>query len=98
MKVLILNFYLIIKCGKDVVTSPNGCDDYIHSHNVNASIEYIENATHFDELPKPKYTTLTISKCMRGVGGDNSWGDPVHKKYEIETGKTYSLRFLIRHI
>ena len=38
---------LIIKCGKDAVTSPNGCDDYIHSHNVNASIEYIENATHF---------------------------------------------------
>ena len=56
----------------------------------------IENATHFDELPKPKFTTLTISKVIRGVGGDNSRGNPVHEKYTIKSGKTYTLRFIIR--
>lgn len=57
----------------------------------------IDNATHFDELPKPKYTTLTISSDIRGVGGDNSWGNPVHEKYEIKGGE-HTLRFIIRKL
>ena len=39
---------LILKCQKDTVTDPNGCDEYLNSHKgINACVIEIENATHF---------------------------------------------------
>ena len=56
----------------------------------------IENATHTDELPKKKYTYITICDKVRGVGGDNSWDDPCHKQYRLKKKGKYTVEFLIK--
>ena len=58
----------------------------------------IENANHLDELPKIKSTFVTINCATRGVGGDNSWLNPVHKEYRIKRAKKYQLKFIIRKV
>ena len=58
----------------------------------------IENATHLDELPKVKYTYVTILCATRGVGGDNSWLSPVHSEYKIKNGQKYQLKFIIKKV
>lgn len=58
----------------------------------------LENATHLDELPKIKYTNVSILCATRGVGGDNSWLAPVHKEFRIKRGKKYTLKFLIKRV
>ncbi len=57
----------------------------------------IDNATHEDELPKQKYTYVTIMNETRGVGGDNSWLNPVHKKYRMKRNKKYKVEFVIKN-
>ena len=57
----------------------------------------IENATHKDELPSPRYTTISIFNDTRGVGGDDSWFNPVHKKYKIHSGK-HIVEFVIKKL
>ena len=56
----------------------------------------IENANHVYELPKSYRNTLTIAGFTRGVGGDTSWGRPVHKQYELPAKKKYEFSFIIR--
>ena len=58
----------------------------------------IENATHLDELPKAKYTHVTISSNTRGVGGDNSWYAPVHKEYRLKRKTKFALEFIIKKV
>ena len=43
----------------------------------------IENAKHYYELPQVNYTVVRVSKQQLGVGGDDSWGAPVHPEYHI---------------
>jgi beta-galactosidase len=45
----------------------------------------IENAKHHYELPEVHYTVVRVSKKQLGVGGDDSWGAPVHPEYHINT-------------
>ncbi len=45
--------------------------------------EELEVATHNEELSAPRYTVINIFGAMRGVGGDDSWGAPVHPEYCI---------------
>lgn len=53
----------------------------------------IDNAKHLDELPKTRENHLTIYACMRGIGGDDSWGAKVHPQYELDGEKDYSIKF-----
>ena len=39
----------------------------------------LENALHQEELPKIHYTWVRILAKQMGVGGDDSWGAPVHE-------------------
>lgn len=55
----------------------------------------LEEAKHLDELPTPYENHLSLFAATRGVGGDDSWGAPVHPEYEIDGEKDYSLRFRI---
>ncbi len=41
----------------------------------------LENANHLYELPNVHYTVVTIAAGQMGVGGDDSWGAPVHKEH-----------------
>ncbi len=52
-------------------------------------------ARHPDELPDPTYTWLDVSCRRRGVGGDDSWGSPVHAEYCIPSDGCYRLSFIL---
>lgn len=56
----------------------------------------IENANHIYELPQIHHNYLTIEGFTRGVGGDDSWGAPVHKQYELPANQEYNFSFIIR--
>ncbi|BBI35916.1 beta-galactosidase [Cohnella abietis] len=58
----------------------------------------LENATHRWELPNINYTVLTVSGCQMGVGGDDSWGAPVHNEYLIPSNQRIEFSFLINRI
>lgn len=55
----------------------------------------IENAKRKSDLSVSKYNYLTISAFTKGVGGDDSWGAPVHKQYRAKH-KLYTQEFRIR--
>ena len=47
----------------------------------------LENTKHNYELINHNRTILNIDCIQMGVGGDNSWGMPVHNEYIIYPGK-----------
>ena len=52
------------------------------------SSAHIEQAAHWWELPDPSKraaTYLRLLSAQMGVGGDNSWGAPVHDEYLIDS-------------
>jgi beta-galactosidase len=60
------------------------------------SLEDLEKATHINELPQRDFITVNIDYKQEGVGGDDSWGAPVHKKYQLHKGKEYTYSFKLR--
>lgn len=52
-------------------------------------------ALHHDELPNPTYTWVRIAAKQMGVGGDDSWGAPVHQEFKINSEQTMTLEFTI---
>jgi beta-galactosidase len=58
--------------------------------------QMLENTTHDFELINHKNTTLNIDCIQMGVGGDNSWGMPVHDQYMIYPGKYKFGFYLLR--
>lgn len=44
----------------------------------------LENARHVYDLPPAHHTVVRASRASQGVGGDDSWGAPVHDEYLIE--------------
>lgn len=55
----------------------------------------LDNAMHREELPEPSYTWLRIAAKQMGVGGDDSWGSPVHEEYKIKAENPITLEFEI---
>ena len=53
----------------------------------------IENAKHVYELPKVHYTVVRVAGQQMGVGGDDSWGAPVHPEYHIDVRKKKEFSF-----
>ncbi len=56
----------------------------------------LDNALHREELPKPCYTWVRIAAKQMGVGGDDSWGAPVHQEFKIEAENPMTLQFEIK--
>lgn len=56
----------------------------------------LQNALHHYELPQVNYTVVTIAAKQMGIGGDDSWGAPVHKEYLIDSSKDIDFEFTIR--
>lgn len=56
----------------------------------------LENAMHIEELPAVNYTWVRIMAGQTGVGGDDSWGAPVHEQYKIKADQPISLSFTIQ--
>ena len=55
----------------------------------------LENTQYDFELEKHDKIVVNIDHLQMGVGGDNSWGLPVHDKYQIWPG-TYNFSFYIQ--
>jgi beta-galactosidase len=55
----------------------------------------IENAMHIYELPPINYTWVRIIAKQMGVGGDDSWGAPVHEEFIIPSTESIDLSFII---
>jgi len=55
----------------------------------------LENARHHFELPNVHYTVVTVAGRQMGVGGDDSWGAPVHDEYLLHADETISFEFMI---
>ncbi|MDE5648708.1 MAG: DUF4981 domain-containing protein, partial [Oscillospiraceae bacterium] len=58
----------------------------------------LENAMHMEELPNVRYTWVRIAAKQMGIGGDDSWGAPVHEEYRIKADKPMKLEFIISPI
>ncbi|MBU3215132.1 DUF4981 domain-containing protein [Clostridium estertheticum] len=56
----------------------------------------LQNAYHHNELPRVNYTVVTIAAKQMGVGGDDSWGAPVHEEYLIDSSKDIHFEFIMR--
>ena len=54
----------------------------------------LEQSKHDFELTSENYNTVNIDCAQMGVGGDNSWGMPVHNEYMLNSGK-YSFSICI---
>ncbi len=57
----------------------------------------LENAGHVYELPPVHHTVLKLSKRVSGVGGDDSWGSPVHEQY-LNENQSMVFRFMFKGI
>lgn len=55
----------------------------------------LESAMHHYELPNVHYTVVTVAGKQMGVGGDDSWGAPVHDEYLIPANQSLSFEFTI---
>ena len=55
----------------------------------------LDHATHMEELPPVRYTWTRIISKQMGVGGDDSWGAPVHDEYKIPASEPQTLYFVI---
>ena len=58
----------------------------------------IDNAMHRDELPEATYTWVRIAAKQMGVGGDDSWGAPVHQEFKISAEEAMTLEFTINSL
>ncbi len=56
----------------------------------------LENAMHVEELPPVNYTWARIMAGQCGVGGDDSWGAPIHEQYLLDAQKEIVLEFQIK--
>ena len=58
----------------------------------------LENARHPYELPPVHYTVIRAIGVQMGVGGDDSWGAPVHPEYIPDAAKPMEFTFTFQGI
>jgi beta-galactosidase len=58
----------------------------------------LENAQHHYELPDVHYSVVTVAGRQMGVGGDDSWGAPVHDEYLIQANQDLTFVFNIHRL
>ena len=58
----------------------------------------LENALHREELPQVNYTWVRLMAAQKGVGGDDSWGAPVHEPYILDSEMARSVVFTVRPV
>ncbi len=51
----------------------------------------LESALHPQDLPPVQRTILRMSSRQMGVGGDDSWGAPVHPEFMLPADENLSL-------
>jgi beta-galactosidase len=59
------------------------------------SAEDLAAARHDVDLPRRDFITVSLDHRQMGVGGDNSWGLPVHEEYRLPPGKAMAFAFVL---
>ncbi len=54
--------------------------------------QMLENARHPQELPLPLYTYVRVG-VQQGVGGDDTWGAPIHQEFLLDNSKEMEIHF-----
>ncbi len=54
----------------------------------------LETAVHLEELKEPSYTWVRLAAKQMGVGGDDTWGAPVHPEFKIDPRQPLCLAFV----
>ncbi len=60
------------------------------------SMEDLETVTHDIELPTRNFITVNLDGFQTGVGGDTSWGLPVHDQYRLKSKGKYEFAFTLQ--
>ena len=60
--------------------------------------EDLAAATHDHELPRRDFVTVNLDGWQMGVGGDTSWGLPVHEEYRLPAKNAYNFAVLIKAV
>lgn len=55
----------------------------------------LENAFHAYDLPNIHNTVVTVAGRQMGVGGDDSWGAPVHEEFRISGEEDMDFEYMI---
>ena len=55
----------------------------------------LDAAKHHYELPQTHFTWVKILAAQMGVGGDDSWGAPVHDEFLLPSENEYEVKFSI---
>ena len=55
----------------------------------------IEEAMHADELPPVRHTFLRLLAAQMGVGGDDTWGAPVHPEFQLPADQPLTLDVML---
>ena len=58
----------------------------------------LEYAAHANELPQVHYTVIRAALAQMGVGGDDSWGAPVHPEYLLPAEGRLEFTFCMKGI
>ncbi len=58
----------------------------------------LENASRVGALPVSRFTWVRVAAEQMGVGGDDSWGAPVHEEYMLPSECPRSLAFVLAPI
>ncbi|MDR3710419.1 MAG: glycoside hydrolase family 2 TIM barrel-domain containing protein [Capsulimonadaceae bacterium] len=61
------------------------------------SLQDLEDATHDYQLPRRDFITVNVDGWQMGVGGDCSWGLPVHDEYRLLAKGVYAFSFDVSH-
>jgi beta-galactosidase len=70
-------------------------DTYLQSGAWPYSMDDLDAAAHINEVPRRNFVTWNIDLRQRGVGGDNSWGAPVHPQYIIHKNQPLKYKFAL---
>ena len=62
------------------------------------TVHELEEAAHPFELPESHHTIIRLTKAQRGVGGDDSWGAPVHEPYRLYPTDEMHFSFFVQVI
>lgn len=82
---------IIWSCGNECY-----CGDDIEAMSVLPYSAYeLDNALHHEDLPNVRFTWVRIAAKQMGVGGDDTWGAPVHDEYRIKADEPMTLEFII---
>lgn len=58
----------------------------------------LESALHPNELPPANYTVVKLSGGQMGVGGDDTWGAPVHEEFHVTSNGEMNFTWYLKGI